>query len=111
MCALTKESEYLLLSFGRYFLENRKKGKSKFDSKQLGSAENIHQSIAQEISVPDIEDSCEELAKEGYLHLDGYFDGFDAQITDKTVIYIENKFKNDLSSVIDRIIKIKEIFF
>lgn len=110
---LTKDSELLLLLVCQNYLASIKEGKSKRDAKQLGSAELIKSQCPSINSwhLSDVQDSCDELVATGFFLKKAYYGGTQYSLSDQSVIYIENKFQNDLKTILDAITNIKKLFF
>lgn len=110
---LTKDSELLLLLVCQNYLASVKEGKSKRDAKQLGTAESIKSQCPSINSwhLSDVQDSCDELVATGFFLKQADYSGTRYSMSDQSVIYIENKFKNDLKNILDAISNIKKLLF
>ena len=105
---LTKEADYLISLLYKSYLEKRKNGISKFQSKHTGSSSEILDNILPKWEFDDVDETCRELCRanmlQGQFASDVMVDSF---LTDNAIIYMENRFKNGLNSVIEHISKIK----
>lgn len=106
---LTKESDYLICAIYKDYLEKRKNGMPKSKAKMYGGSKQIHQDILPKWLFEDVDETCLELSRAGLVKC------FSADnivlrliITDDGIIYMENRFKNNVKSVFDYMVKIKE---
>lgn len=107
---LTKESDYLICSLYKKYLQNRADGISKENSKSMGGSKEIQQTIFPNMSLDDVDETCRELSRAEML--DCYFADntiYIATLTDKAIIYMENRFENNVNKVIDFIAKLKSM--
>ncbi|WFR56421.1 hypothetical protein QA584_22835 [Anaerocolumna sp. AGMB13025] len=102
MAELTKDADKLLCCIYKQYLESRKAGKSKFDSKKFYESFYKNDKHIGDWTDDDISETLIELHKSQYIRLDiaGNF-----MITDSMIIYMENRFKNGLLDVLDVISK------
>lgn len=105
---LTKDAEYLLCLMYKAYIEKRKNKVIKEDAKYTGSALNIHNKLIPEWVEEDVAETCRELDRAGFLKC-LYADNTvcDSALTDKAIIYMENRFINGLTSVLEYMGKIK----
>ncbi|WP_124098331.1 hypothetical protein [Ruminococcus sp. Marseille-P6503] len=99
---ITKDSEKVICYIYKMYLERRNAGKSKADSRRF---QNDFYTLDKNLSKwhnSDISDCLLELARNGYIKI---YIGGDFDILDSTIIYMENRFKNGISDVIDLISK------
>jgi len=106
---LTKDAEYMLCAIYKSYKEKRKNGISKSEAKCTGGAGNIHSNLMPEWSFADVDETCRELSRAGFLAC-LYADNvtYYADLTDKAVIYMENRFINGLTGVLEYMAKIKQ---
>lgn len=106
---LTKDAEYLLCAIYKAYKEGRKSGKSKFDAKMIGSSKLIHSTLMSEWSFEDVDETCRELSRADYADCQ-YADNvtWHLALTDKAIIYMENRFVNGLTGVLEYMAKIKQ---
>lgn len=99
---LTKDSEKLLCLLYKDYLEKRKSGLSKSNSNSFGSSRDIHVRLCPDWIFKDVDDTCRELSRAGLLHC-AWADNiaYHVILSDSAIIYMENRFKNGLLSVID----------
>lgn len=105
---LTKDGQYLLGKIYEEYLLDINNGISKSKAKSIGSSRLIHEKLVPNELFEDVDETMRELGRSGYLknsHADNivYF----SFITDKTVLYMENRFKNNVKSIVDFISKLK----
>ncbi|MCI8925220.1 MAG: hypothetical protein HFI45_14705 [Lachnospiraceae bacterium] len=102
MVSLTKDADLLVCCIYKEYLSRRKSGISKDDASLF---ENDISTISDRISSwskEDISDTLSELKEIAFvkIYIDGSF-----KITKELVIYMENRFKNGLTEVIEFISK------
>lgn len=109
---LTKDSEYLICSLYKSYKEKRKSGIPKQDAKQCGSSGSIHKDLMPEWSFEDVDETCRELHRADLLHCE-YADNvcYFVLLTDRSIIYMENRFTDGLSQVLEYMAKIKSAIF
>ncbi|MNJ25420.1 hypothetical protein D3C77_198650 [compost metagenome] len=107
---LTKEADALICLLYKEYCEKRKNGAPKDQAKFFGSSEDIHETLTPKLSPADTNDTCWELHRSELLHCFESDDiAYVVQLTDKGIIYMENRFKNGVSEVLDYLGKIKGI--
>lgn len=107
---LTKDQQYILSVLYKNYLECVKSGVVKLTCNNFESAEDIHSKYFQKLHFEDVENDLKKLKKSGFLN--GIFADntlYHVTISDKTIVYFENEFKNNLKSIIDSISKIASI--
>lgn len=107
---LTKDQQYILSVLYKNYLECVKSGAIKLNCNDFESAENIHFKYFQKLHFEDVENDLKKLKKSGFIN--GVFADntiYHVTISDKTIVYFENEFKNNLKSIIDSISKIASI--
>lgn len=103
---LTRDSEKLICVMYKDYLEKRKSGQSKSQANSFGSSHNIHERLLPDWIFEDVDDTCRELSRAGLLNCMWADDiAYRVRISDQGIIYMENRFKNGLSGVIDFISK------
>lgn len=103
---LTKDSDRLICLLYKDYLERRKSGESKSIARTFGSSHDIHNRLVPDQIFDDVDDTCRELSRAGLLDCMwadniAYF----VTISDDGIIYMENRFKNGLMSVVDFLTK------
>jgi len=99
---LTKDAERLLALMYRAYLNRRKDGKDKLTAKQMGGFSQIHKELLPNENPLDVLETCRELGRSGYLRSFWASNTIiSSQLTDETIIYMENRFKNGLKDVLD----------
>ena len=99
---LTKDADRLLVSLYRMYLEARKAGESRADSKHIGGSEVIQAKLMPHEARDDVDELCRELSRADYLSCVFADDTiYDSYLTDAAIIVLENRFKDGLLSVLD----------
>lgn len=103
---LTKDSEKLFCLIYKNYLEKIKSGMSKSAANSFGSSHTIHEQLCPNWHFEDVDEACRQLSRSGLLKC-FWADGiaFETSITDPGIIYMENKFKDGLLSVVDFVTK------
>lgn len=98
---MTKDSKKLLSALYKEYLSKRKSGKSKSDASIFGSSEHIQAELMPEESADDVDETCRELDRLGYLKC-FYADdiAYVVTLTTKAIADMENRFKNGLVDVV-----------
>lgn len=104
---LTKDQQYILSVMYKKYLECVKSGSVKLKCNNFNDAESLHKLYFSKFHFEDVENDLKKLKKQGFLH-GVYADNTIYHLTmeDKTIVYFENKFKNNMKSLIDNISKI-----
>lgn len=106
--SLSKDADALICLIYKHYLQKRSEGTSKSNAKFLGDINNIH-SIAQKLnwSIADLEDTCRELSRAGVLTCH-FADNtiYAAYLSDEGIIYLENRFKSGVKTLLDYLSKI-----
>ena len=106
---LTKESDYLICAIYKDYLEKRKNGIPKLEAKRPGSSKRIHQDILPKWMYEDVDETCLELERAGLLNCFSADNAvLDSYLNDDAIIYMENRFKNNVKSVFEYMKKIKD---
>lgn len=104
---LTKEQKYLLCSMYKEFL-NRQPALSTERANYFSDSDEIQALFMPESSSDYVSDLCWKLKSKGYITCTPGDDlANDIQITDETIIHMENRFSNSIKSVLDFISKIR----
>lgn len=105
---LTKDADKLICLIYKDFLQKRKTGSSKSNASYFGSSHNIHEKLCPELLFEDVDDTCRELSRAGFINcLWADNIAYSVHLSDDGIIYMENRFKNGLAEVLDFIEKIK----
>ncbi|UVJ20540.1 hypothetical protein NW983_11575 [Staphylococcus aureus] len=107
---LTKDQQYILSVLYKDYLECVKSGSVKLSCNNFDDAEGIHLKYFQKLHFEDVDNDLKKLKNSGFLHgviADNTI--YHVTISDKTIVYFENKFKNNLKSIIDSISSIASI--
>ena len=109
---LTNDADYLICALYKYYKEQRKSGKNKSDAKFIGSSEFIFTKLLSEWTFEDVDETCRELHRSGLLNCT-YADNVVviSFLEDAAIIYMENRFKNQLSELVAHIAELKSLIF
>ncbi len=104
---ITKDADKLICLIYQGYLEDRESGKSKIQAKQLGSSDDVFNRFLID-TAEDVAETCRELSRADFLHCT-YADNivYTATLTDDAIVYMENRFKNGLSEVMNFLLKLK----
>ena len=106
---LTHESQYLLYTMYKSYLQNRKAGKLIRDSRYFDPVELYNQQF-KSYNIEDFFDLLRELDRHGYADvLYGDDEPIRCSLSEKAIRAGENRFKNQLNAVADGLIKVKKI--
>lgn len=104
--ALTKDADYLICVLYKAYKERRNCKSSKVDAKFMNDSETIHKTLMPEWSFEDVDETCRELHRAGLLDCKYADDvAYIVNLTDASIIYMENRFKSGLKEVTDFIAK------
>lgn len=107
---LTREADALFCLIYKHYLQRRKEGVPKGDAKMLGGSHDIHEKIISKWVHSDVDETCRELDRAGYLNCRYYDDEVgNAVIMDRGIIFMETRFKNGLDEVLKYLESIKKI--
>ena len=105
---LSRDAHKLLVQLYKLYLERRKSGLSKCDSRDFGSYENIMQMLDSSLSADDMNDTLLELKRAEYLSALFADDVCcESCLTDSAIIEMENRFKDGLASVVSFLLSLK----
>lgn len=107
---LTKDSDALICALYKEYLQKRKDGVPKGRAKVFGGASTVRGNLVPKWSVEDVEETLRELSR-AKLMTCIYADDtvYEAILSDQGIIYMENRFKNGISGVLEYLEKIKTI--
>lgn len=101
---LTKDADAMICVLYKNYLQRRKSGESKRSAKHFQGSEEIHAELMPKWSFEDVDETCRELSRAGFLDCLFADDVTEiADLSDTAIIYMENRFKKNLSSLIDYI--------
>ena len=100
---LTKDADKLVCQLYRAYLEKRKSGINKFNAKHFTFSQIKELQPFSKWADMDVKETVAEVSRAGFgtMYYDGGF-----MANDQFIIYMENRFKNGLSEVIDFISKL-----
>lgn len=108
---LTKESEYILIAMYKEFLDRYKQGVPRDKCKMFGHQDNILE-LVPEIPKQDIYGLLTELSQCKMINVTPGSNIFMfVSISTDGIIYMENKLGNDISKIVDWLIKTKQLLF
>lgn len=102
MTELTRDSDKMLCCLYKEYLGRRKLGNSKRNSRRFTKEYCSNDFILSSWCRSDISDSIMELGQKKYLKV---YIGGDFELTDSAIIYMENRFKNNIVELTDFISK------
>ncbi len=104
---LSRDADYLICLIYKNYLNLRNSGISKAKAKSLGDSPDINSNIVPKWSLEDTEDTCKELIRKGFLNNNPYIHlrCGDMSLSDEGIIYMENRFKNNIKELTDFITK------
>lgn len=102
---LSSDSDLLICEIYKLYLIQRSQGRSKVDAKYIGSYIELANLIPNS-TYDDINDTCRILGKLGLLSI-SYADNAcnHISLTEDGIVYMENRFYNKISNVIEYITK------
>lgn len=104
---LTKEQKYLLLSMYKEVL-NRQPALSMKDANYFEDSDLVQELVLPDQSSDHVSDLCWNLKSKGYIFCTPGDDlANNIVLTDKTIIYMENRFSNGLKGLFDLLLKLK----
>lgn len=104
---LTNDAKKLLCKIYKSYLEKRKSGISKADANKFDSCESIHKDLVPKWIFSDVEDTCRELSQKNFIHCSWYDNtGLNIYLTTDAISILENRFKNNIKSVLSFIANI-----
>lgn len=104
---LTLDSKILICVMYKNYLEKRNSGATKYQANSFGSSHNIHERLLPGWSFEDVDATCRELSRAGLLSCIWANNiPYRISISDQGIIYMENRFKNGLSSVLNFLSKV-----
>ena len=107
---MTNDSDALICVLYKEYLQRRKDGNTKIDAKSFGSDYHIHETLIPKWLKEDVTETCWELVRAGLLHtVDADNHAYLVFLTDTGIIYMENRFKNGIVGVLDRISQLRDL--
>lgn len=109
---LSKNAETLIKILYARYLRQLQCGKSKFDSANFGSSEDIYNTFCAEWTIDDLDFILCELGEKGLVHNDCSDDSIEfCSLTTNGIVYMEGRFGRNIELVLKAIGTIKNIFF
>lgn len=107
---LTKDSDALICAIYKEYLERRKVGIPKYDAKFFDGSSYVHEKLMPDWSFDDVDETCRELSRSDLLNCLVADDVVcAASISDFGIIYMENRFKDGLGSVLGYLERLRSI--
>ena len=101
---LTKDADRLICLIYEDYLFRREHGVSKASAKAYAETTDWPKSLTDEFSRDDVRDTLRELKAAGFVR-SYLYGGF--SLTDQAIVYMESRFPNGISQVLDWLGKIK----
>lgn len=109
---LSHDADYLLCSMYGEYRARIKNRALKEDAKLFGGAEIIQQDIVPEWPVEDISETSRELSNVQFLDALYADDELtESMLTPAAIVYMENRFANNASALLDTLSKLRSIIF
>ena len=109
---LTRDADFMLCALYSGYQSKRKSGIDKSNAKYMGDSENIRESFMPEWMFEDVDETCRELHRADFVDCRYYDDtANEITLTDKAIIYMENRFSRGASEILDYMVKIKNLIF
>lgn len=106
--SLTKDADYLICSLYQDYKTRVKNGSPRDVAKICGSAQDIQRDVTPNLSTEDITDFAKELNRKELLDiLVSDCELSKSMLTDRAIIYMENRFQNNLNSLLSTISKLR----
>lgn len=108
---LTKDADDLICNIYSVYKERLKSGVSKSDAKFFGSSHNVHAFIMPGWKFDDVDDTCRELSRTGFLNVT-WADNIASIIflTDDAIAYCENRILHKVEEATGIIGHIRSLF-
>jgi len=107
---ITNETKYVLQILYKEYLDRINNGISKREAKVFASWHNIYTSLFSNMLEEDCLESFRELGRADYLNNKWASNKiWSTQLTDKALISMENKFKNDMKSLVKSLLTLKQL--
>lgn len=108
--SLTKDADTLICVIYKEYLHRRKSGISKDEARCFGGFERIQAELMPEWFAEDVAETCRELSRTDLLDCLFADDNVsESALTDEGIIYMENRFKNGIASVLDYLERFRSI--
>lgn len=101
---LSNDADALLCVLYKTYLDRRSSGTSKADARFFPSSEYIHKNLMTKWSFQDVNETCWELYNNGMLNcLPGDDEVLLATLSDQAIVYLENRFKDGASALLQHL--------
>lgn len=108
---LTKQQQYIITNLFKIFKDRQKSGLSRSDARRFKSSDEIHTEFFDYLNKEDFITDTRTLKRKGYIT--GAFASnmvAEIAISDKTIIYMENRFKNNIKDIVEFLSDIRVMF-
>ncbi|WP_052253445.1 hypothetical protein [Staphylococcus shinii] len=108
---LTKQQQYIITNLYKIFKDRQKFGLSRSESKIFKSSNEVHKEFFDFLNKEDFIADTRTLRGKNYIT--GVFASnmvVEIAISDKTIIYMENRFKNNIKDIVKFLSDIRGIF-
>lgn len=108
MIKLSEKADALVCLIYKYYLSLYDNGIKSSQAQRLGSSIDINNNIVPEWSFDDVDNTCRELGKSDLLSIFYAEDiCYDVSLNDNAIVYMENRFNNNLNKLLNYISIIK----
>lgn len=108
---LTKQQQYIITNIYKIFKDRQKRGLSRSESKNFKSSDEVHKEFFDYLNKEDFITDTRTLRGKDYIT--GAFASnmvVEIAISDKTIIYMENRFKNNIKDIVKFLSDIRGFF-
>ena len=108
---LTKQQQYIITNLYKIFKDKQKRGLSRSESKNFKSSDEVHKEFFDYLNKEDFIADTRTLRGKDYIT--GSFASnmvVEIAISDKTIIYMENRFKNNIKDIVKFLSDIRGFF-
>ncbi|MCJ0921352.1 hypothetical protein MTW97_01670 [Mammaliicoccus sciuri] len=108
---LTKQQQYIITNFYKIFKDRQKRGLSRSECKNFKSSDEVHKEFFDYLNKEDFIADTRTLRGKDYIT--GAFASnmvVEIAISDKTIIYMENRFKNNIKDIVKFLSDIRGFF-
>lgn len=104
---LTRDSDALICLLYKNYCESRSQGKSKSEANYFDDSNSIQETIIPKWDPENVADTCWELHRAGLLICQlGNDLANDVMLSDAGIIYMENRFKGKIKSILNYLINV-----
>lgn len=98
---ISRDADALICVLYKEYMQRRKSGESKQKARNMGGSPEIHEKLLPKWSFEDVDETCREISRAGLVNC-SWADNiaYIVVLSDDGIIYMENRFKDGLSSII-----------